>query len=66
MKGYCQICGTEIEVQMCCSAYDCGCMGQPVEPPVCSEKCFDQYMSQTPTPTITKLQIDIDGLFNKE
>lgn len=42
MKGYCIICGTEIEIQMCCNGRECGCMGQPVEPPVCSSKCEDE------------------------
>lgn len=43
MKGYCEICDKEIEVQMCCSGYECGCMGQPIEPPICSEKCFIKW-----------------------
>ena len=41
MKGYCLVCEKEIEVQMCCSGRDCGCMGQPTEPPVCSSECYD-------------------------
>lgn len=49
MKGYCDICGTEIEVQMCCSGRECGCMGLPVEPPVCSEECYDKLMSKSKT-----------------
>ncbi len=28
---------------MCCSGRDCGCMGMPSEPPVCSEKCYKIY-----------------------
>ena len=44
MKGYCEICGTEIELQMCCSGIDCGCLGQPIEPPVCSDECYLLYM----------------------
>jgi len=43
MKGNCEICNHEIEIQMCCSGYQCGCMGQPVEPPVCSEECYYKY-----------------------
>ena len=45
-KGFCDVCGTEIEVNMCCSGHECGCMGLPTEPPVCSEKCYDTFMSQ--------------------
>ena len=31
---------------MCCSGHECGCMGLPTEPPICSEKCYDTFMSQ--------------------
>ena len=44
MTGNCEICSKEIEVQMCCSGHECSCMGKPVEPPVCSEKCFDAWI----------------------
>ena len=44
MKANCEICGEEIEVQMCCSGSECGCMGMPVDPPVCSEECEKIYM----------------------
>ncbi len=43
-KGYCKICEAEIEVRICCNAFDCGCMGQPVDPPVCSNECYDKLM----------------------
>ena len=43
-KGFCDVCRTEIEVTMCCSSFDCGCMGLPTEPPICSEKCYDTYI----------------------
>ncbi len=26
--------------QGCCSGHECGCLGMPIEPPVCSEECF--------------------------
>ena len=45
-KGFCDVCGTEIEVNMCCSGHECGCMGLPTEPPICSEKCYDTFMSK--------------------
>ncbi len=44
MNGFCEICGTEIEVRMCCNSFDCGCRGLPVDPPVCSEECYDKLM----------------------
>ena len=34
-EGYCEICDCKIEVQICCSGFECGCMGQPIEPPIC-------------------------------
>jgi len=46
MKGYCEICGTEIDVRVCCSGHECGCMGMPVDPPVCSDKCYDEFMTK--------------------
>jgi len=52
MTGYCEICGIEIEVLMCCSGHECGCMGQPVEPPVCSDKCYLEFMIKTNTPIL--------------
>jgi hypothetical protein len=42
--GFCEICGREIELKICCSGFECGCMGKPVEPPICSEKCYDIFM----------------------
>ncbi len=46
MKGFCDICGTEIEVRMCCSGHECGCMGLPIDPPVCSSECYDKFMDK--------------------
>lgn len=41
MIGSCEICEKEIEIQMCCDGYMCGCMGMPIEPPLCdSNVCF--------------------------
>lgn len=42
-KGFCQ-CGTEIEVNICCSGHMCGCMGLPTEPPFCSGECYDKFI----------------------
>jgi hypothetical protein len=53
-KGYCEICGIEIEVKICCNGSQCGCMGLPIDPPVCSEECYnkltEKYPMLTPTP----------------
>jgi hypothetical protein len=44
----CMVCGTEFtgdKPQMCCSGMECGCMGMPTEPIICSESCFDKLLS---------------------
>ena len=40
MDGWCENCGKRIEVRMCCSGRECGCMGLPIDPPVCSDVCY--------------------------
>lgn len=45
-KSHCEVCETEIEVRMCCNQPDCGCMGMPIDPPVCSSECYDKLMEQ--------------------
>lgn len=32
--------------QMCCSGYECGCMGQPIDPVVCSDNCYDEIINR--------------------
>jgi len=38
------ICGNEApddyEFPTCCSGFECGCMGLPIEPYICSEECW--------------------------
>ena len=45
-KYYCFECGeNEIpEPVGCCSGRDCGCMGQPIDPPYC-DACYDKLMA---------------------
>jgi hypothetical protein len=31
----------EYEPTFCCLGIDCGCMGQPIEPCVCSDRCWN-------------------------
>jgi len=50
VKGFCEVCGSEIDVHMCCSGRECGCMGLLVEPPVCSDECYDKLMSPSLIP----------------
>lgn len=42
----CMNCGenfwSSYKVEICCDGRGCGCMGLPIEPVVCSEKCFNE------------------------
>jgi len=45
----CMVCDKEFqgkEPQMCCSGVECGCMGMPTEPIVCSQECYDKLMNR--------------------
>jgi len=40
----CMVCGESFlgeEPKMCCSGRDCGCMGLPIDPIICSPECYD-------------------------
>lgn len=46
----CMVCGTEFQGEeplMCCSGRECGCMGMPVDPIVCSGECFEKLINRT-------------------
>lgn len=34
------------EPKMCCNGYECGCMGMPIDPIVCDEKCYGKLMDK--------------------
>lgn len=58
------------EPQMCCSGYECGCMGLPVDPPVCSTECYNKAYGKEKKTTIkfkqrisTDLMIDLMSRF---
>ena len=43
----CYVCNGPVpdyEPAYCCSGQECGCYGQPLEPPMCSSKCWDFAM----------------------
>lgn len=47
IKHFCKgpNCSSEIaEPTLCCSGFECGCQGLPVEPPFCSSECYENYM----------------------
>ena len=58
MKGFCEICSAEIEIIICCNAFDCACGGRPIEPPVCSESCHDKFMNTPKDESLTQIDID--------
>ncbi len=44
---HCVICGRPLpdyEPMFCCSGHECGCMGLPTNPQVCSQKCYNACM----------------------
>jgi len=44
----CMVCGKDFKGPaplMCCSGRECGCMGLPTEPIVCSNECYDKLMN---------------------
>lgn len=45
-KYDCMVCGKELPETytpaMCCDGRECGCMGQPTNPPVCSADCYNK------------------------
>lgn len=48
----CVICNKEVpdyKPQFCCNAFDCGCQGKPLYPPICSTKCWDKLMNTLDT-----------------
>lgn len=48
VKLNCWICQKEYEgeePEMCCSGRECGCMGQPIDPIVCSEECYNKLVN---------------------
>ena len=43
----CLMCGKPVpdyEPIRCCNGADCSCMGLPIEPCVCSDKCYSDLM----------------------
>lgn len=44
----CMVCGEQFigyEPKMCCSGDNCGCMGLPIDPVVCSDVCYGKGMN---------------------
>jgi hypothetical protein len=44
-----EVCGEKVfgfKYEYCCNQFDCGCFGKPLEPCICSEKCWDIGLKQ--------------------
>ena len=42
----CIVCGMPVpdyRPEICCNGRDCGCMGQPINPCICGEKCWEVF-----------------------
>jgi len=52
----CMVCGSTFESEeptFCCSGRDCGCLGMPIEPEICSDKCYEEFLKKgIPNPEI--------------
>jgi len=46
----CVVCGKPADEasQFCCDGRDCGCMGLPIDPPLCSDECSDIFYNEPP------------------
>ena len=45
----CVVCGKEMpeyEPVYCCDGRECGCMGKPIEPPICNQECWNKLMGK--------------------
>ena len=61
---YCIVCGKEMpdyEPKMCCDSFDCGCGGLPVEPAICSERCYDNGQTEMAFNKMAKEEVRKEG-----
>lgn len=45
----CEVCNKEVldyKPKFCCNAFDCGCQGLPIDPCICSDKCWNIFMNK--------------------
>jgi len=60
----CQKCGNQVldyQPQLCCDGRECGCLGLPLEPCICTE-CWDNYYINL---LKIKIKEDVNERFNK-
>jgi len=68
MQYNCLICQKPVDdydPMMCCSGFECGCMGQPTEPCICSDECFAALYNITGSLEERRIKAGID-IFNGE
>lgn len=47
MIDRCVVCDIEVHdyvPEWCCNGHECGCMGLPIEPPLCSVECGEKLL----------------------
>lgn len=67
VESTCDICDTPIILEYCCDGGQiwnenvCGCMGLPINPPICSKKCEELYFlrEQIKSRTFNKIKINV-------
>lgn len=45
-------------VQYCCDGMECGCMGQPIDPMICSDRCWDAFNERKKKGIVFEFEID--------
>lgn len=46
----CIVCDKQVfdyKPEMCCSGFECGCLGRPIEPPLCSAECASKIFGNS-------------------
>ena len=49
MQLNCMVCGAEFLGRppvLCCSGKECGCMGLPIDPIICTQDCYDTLLNK--------------------
>lgn len=53
----CMYCNEQFEgkePEICCNSSDCGCMGMPIDPVVCSKGCCEMFINSVKPPLVAK------------
>lgn len=57
----CCVCGFPLPYEQvgCCDGRDCGCMGMPVDPPLCGGNCDEIGTKRMDEPTAASLEANV-------